>query len=99
MKTLSRGSSTLVEREPVFRCVNETHWTLASASERLRIHDHRWQDPTDLIPEHDYCAKARKTTHALAFGGRPAFCPLGDLAADDHEWVVVGDKVFRPLRW
>lgn len=95
MKTVTKMSEPIVEQKPVFRCVNETHWTLASASERMRIHDHRWRDPTDLIPEHDYCARVFKTTHALAFEGAPAFCPLGDVATGDHEWVLLRGEAFR----
>ncbi len=98
MATLTKSPEPIVEQKPVFRCVSETHWTLASASERMRIHDHRWQDPADVIPEHDYCATAKKT-HAPALEGRPAFCPLGDLGAGDHEWVLLRGGAFRHVDW
>jgi hypothetical protein len=94
MKTLTRPSEPIAN-ESVYRCANPSHWRLASAFERMRFHDHRWQNPTDIVPEHDYCARACRTTHALSVRGRPAFCPLGDAAGDDHYWVALPDGAFR----
>jgi hypothetical protein len=99
MKTLTKGSKRIVGQSQVFRCASATHWSLASASERMRIHDHRWQDPPGQIIEHDYCVRQCKTTHPLAVQGRPAFCPLGDADGGDHEWVAVRGEAFRHIDW
>jgi hypothetical protein len=86
MMTLTRAAGAIPEEETVFLCANADHWALASAHERLRLHDHRWQGSFAPIPEHDYCTRACKTTHPLQVQGRPAFCPLAD-ATPHHEWI------------
>ncbi len=98
MRTLTKPLKPIAAQQLVYRCANSEHWSVASASERMRIHDHRWQDPPGRIPEHDYCPRECKTTHTLAVRGRPAFCPLGDVV-EDHEWIAVNGGAFRRIGW
>ena len=87
MQTLTRNHRSDTERGSVFRCGNSEHWRLASARERMRIHDRRWEDPAGRVREHDYCERTCETAHPLRVQGRAAFCPLG-VTADDHRWIA-----------
>lgn len=94
MQTLTRSDRSDTARGWVFRCGNREHWRLASARERMRIHDHQWEDPAGRVPEHDYCGRTCETALPLRVQGRAAFCPLGD-TAEDHRWIVT-PRGFEP---
>ena len=87
MQTLTRNDRSDTEQETVFRCANREHWRLASARERMRIHDRRWENPPGRVWQHDHCGHPCKTAHPLRVEGRLAFCPLGD-TAEDHRWIA-----------